>query len=344
MPVGTAPTVVWTPNVEIFMLLANLTEQGPRIVPKAVSAMRRAAWLKFEGHRRSPAVLETGRLMQDGFWLDALCELGLAADALPKAGFAYDLPLETARRAAGGDEEDGFARLEQYLEFAASFTLDSNALDFLKLQAEAYRAASAELETSLGDGHWSEAVDLYFGRSHRSIMHVASLLLPGGYGFGFALPTPGGPMAFQVTAPFVRADGKLAFADPEQAVMAAERELIRAFVRPIVVQGRLAARPFVHAFHRSREVYRTLGYEDALTCLEDRLVHGIHGRLLVRRGEAPVAESLVRFDEEGGDRFARLVAEALEDFESHRTDFPTLDLFFPHLVEYVAGNEAHQDA
>ena len=339
MPVGTAPTVVWNPNVEVFMLLANLTDQGPKFVPRAVSAMRRAAMLKFDGHRRSVAVVETGKLMQDGFWLDALCELGLAADALPKAGFTYDLPLETARRAAGGDEDDGFARLEQYLEYAAAFTLDTGALDFLKLQAEAYRAGAAELEAALGDGHWSEAIDLYFGSSHRSVMHVASLLLPAGYGFGFALPTPGGPMAFQVTAPFIKPDGKLAFADPEQAVLAAERDLIRAFVRPIVVQGRLLARPFVHAFHRSRDVFRRLGYEDALTCLEDRLVHGIHGRLLTRRGEAPVAESLVRFDEEAGDRFARLIAEALEDFETHRTDFPTLDAFFPHLIEYVAGDE-----
>lgn len=339
MPVGTAPTVVWNPNVEIFMLLANLTEQGPKIVPKAVSAMRRAAMLKFDGHRRSPAVIETGKLMQDGFWIDALCELGLASDALPRAGFAYDLPAETARRAAGGDEDDGFTRLEQYLEYAAAFTIDTRALDFLKMQAEAYRAAAAELEAALGDGHWSEAIDMYFGSSHRSIMHVASLLLPAGYGFGFALPTPGGPLAFQVTAPFIKPDGKLAFADPEQAVLAAERDLIRAFVRPIVVQGRLAARPFVHAFHRSRDVFRTLGYEDALTCLEDRLVHGIHGRLLTRRGEAPVAESLVRFDEEAGDRFARLIAEALEDFETHRADFPTLTDFFPHLIEYVAGDE-----
>jgi hypothetical protein len=337
MPVGTAPTVVWTPNLEVLMLLANLTDQGPRITPKAVSAMRRAALLKFDGHRRSVAVSETSRLLADGFWLDALCELGLAAEAFPKAGFAYDLSPDTARRAAGGEEADGVARLERYLEYAAAFTLDTGALDFLKLQAEAYRAASADLESALGDGHWSEAVDMYFGRSHRSLVHVASLLMPAGYGFGFSLPTPGGPMAFHVTGPFLAMDGKLTFADPELAVLSAERELIRAFVRPVVLGGRLQARPFVHAFHRARDAFLSLGYEDAMTCLEDHLVHGIHGRLLVRRGEAPVAESLVRFDEAAGYAFARPVLEALEDFETHRTDFPTLDLFFPHLIEYVTG-------
>ena len=90
-----APTVVWTPNVEIIMLLANLTESGPTFQPRAVNAMRRAALLRFEGDRRSPAVVDTQRLLTQGFWLDALAELALAAEPFPKAGFAYALSHET---------------------------------------------------------------------------------------------------------------------------------------------------------------------------------------------------------------------------------------------------------
>ncbi len=149
MSAAGSPTVVWTPNVEIVMLLANLTESGPKFQSKAVNAMRRAAWLRFDGDRRSPAVVETGRLIDDGFWLDALAELALAAEPFPKAGFTYPLAHETLLK-AGTDRDDGYTRLERYLEYAAAFTLDAEVLEFLKLQGNAYRAAVEELEDALG--------------------------------------------------------------------------------------------------------------------------------------------------------------------------------------------------
>src|SRR6266516_2706469 len=83
MPTSVRPAVLWMPNVELFMLLANLTEEGQRFQPKAVNPLRRAAWLRFDDYRRAPAVVETGRLLRDGFWLDSLVELALAAEPLP---------------------------------------------------------------------------------------------------------------------------------------------------------------------------------------------------------------------------------------------------------------------
>src|ERR1043166_10038570 len=68
MPTSVRPAVLWMPNVELFMLLANLTEEGQRFQPKAVNPLRRAAWLRFDDYRRAPAVVETGRLPRDAFW------------------------------------------------------------------------------------------------------------------------------------------------------------------------------------------------------------------------------------------------------------------------------------
>lgn len=326
--------MVWTPNVEIVMLLANLTEAGPTFQPKAVNAMRRAVWLRFDGDRRAPAVVETGRLLAAGFWLDALAELAVAAEPFPRAGFTYPLSQDILLR-AGDDSDDGYTRLERYLEYAAAFTLDADVLEFLKLQGNAYRAAVEELEDALEGPDWVGPLETWFGTAHRSNLCVASLLLPAGFGFGFTLGTPEGAYAFSLLGPFVAPDGSTSFADPEAARTSAERELIRAFVKPVLAAGSSSTREFEQAFSGSLAHWRPLGYDRALPCLEDHLVHGIQARLLVRRGEAGAAAGLVDYDQENGFVYARPIAEGLEDFELHRAEFPTLDSFFPHLMDFL---------
>jgi hypothetical protein len=334
MPAGAAPTVVWTPNVEIIMALANLTEAGQTFQPKAVSAMRRAVWLRFDGDRRAPAVVETARLLEKGFWLDALAELALAAEPFPKAGFTYPLAHETLLK-AGDDRDDGYTRLERYLEYAAAFTIDADVLDFLKLQGNAYRAAVEELEISLGPSNWVGPVEAWFGTAHRSVLTVASLLLPAGFSFGFSLGTPEGAYAFSLLGPFVGEDGSTSFTDTDAARAGAERELVRAFVKPVIAGAPGAVRQFDTAFRGNLPHWRPLGYDRAAACLEDHLVHAVQARLLVRRGEADAAAGMVRYDEENGFVYARALSEGLEDYEMHRADFPTLDAFFPHLMDYL---------
>jgi len=334
MAAGVSPTVVWTSNVEIMMLLANLTDEGQKFQSRAVNAMRRAAWLRFDADRRAPAVVETGRLMAQGFWLDSLAELALAAEAMPRAGFAYPLPHDTILR-AGTDDDDGYTRLARYLEYAAAFTLDAEVPEFLRLQGEAYRAAVSELEEALGNGDWLDPMEAWFGTAHRSYLVVASLLLPAGFAFGFSLGTPEGAFAFHVAAPFLLPDGSVSFADPDQARSSAEREMIRAFVKPVLSHGGGAARQFDTAFDRSRPHWARLGYDRPGQCLEDHLVHAIQARLMVRRGEADAAAGLVSWDAENGFAYAKAITEGLEDYELHRAEFPTLDAFFPHLMDYL---------
>jgi len=151
MQTGVRPAVVWMPNVELIMLLANLTDQGPTYSPRAVHPLRRQVWLKFDGHRRSPAVVETGRLLQEGFWLDAFVETALAAEPLPHAGFTHPLSRETVQRAAGAAGVDGVDRLGRYLEYVAAFAMDAGALEFVRGQDQAYHAAADALESVLGD-------------------------------------------------------------------------------------------------------------------------------------------------------------------------------------------------
>jgi hypothetical protein len=296
--------------------------------------MRRAALLRFEGDRRSPAVVDTQRLLTQGFWLDALAELALAAEPFPKAGFAYALSHETLRK-AGNDRDDGYTRLERYLEYASAFTLDADVLDFLRLQGEAYRAAVAELEGALGAPDWVDPMEAWFGTAHRSYLTGASLLLPAGFAFGFSLGTPDGAYAFSLMGPFLALDGSTSFADPEQARSTAERELIRAFVKPVVAGAVTSTHQFDTAFERSRAHWKPLGYDRPGPCLEDHLVHAVQSRLMVRRGEAEAAAGLVKYDEDNGFAYARAIAEGLEDYELHRAEFPTLDAFFPHLMDYL---------
>ena len=33
--------------------------------------------------------------------------------------------------------------------------------------------------------------------------------------------------------------------------------------------------------------------------------------------------------------YAKAITEGLEDYELHRAEFPTLDAFFPHLMDYL---------
>ncbi len=326
------PAVVWMPNVEIFMLLVNLTEEGARYQSKAVHPLRRTVWLKFDTKRRAPAVLETNRLLREGCWLDAITELALAAEPLPKAGLAYPISRDTAQRAAQ-DGMDGMARLNQYLKDAAAFTLDAEAQGFLRTHAEAYRSAVSELEEALGDLRWVSALEQYFGTAHRSYLLVASLLMPAGFSFGLSLGTSEGPLAVYVTGPFIEPDGKLTFASPQQAVTSVERELTRAFLKPVLSRGQLAARTFARAYDRARDTFQAMGYSSPLEFLEDHLAQVIQARLIAHRGEHAVAEALLRYDEEAGYTFTRPIAAALEDYEKNRTVYPTFEAFFPHMMD-----------
>ncbi|MEK7765717.1 MAG: DUF4932 domain-containing protein [bacterium] len=338
MPVGVRPTVVWMPNIEIVLALVNLTEEGTRYQSRAVHPLRRAVWLRYDNKRRSPAVVETAALIKEGFWLDSLLEVALAADSLPKVGFSYALPRETAARAGLGLAEEGLTRLTRYLDAAAAFTLDGDTLDFLRTHGDSYRTAVDEYETALGDLSWTDALEGYFGAAHRSILCAASLLMPAGFSFGLSLETPEGPLACHVTGPFIEPDGRLTFAAPGQAAVCAERELVRAYIRPALRRAALAARSFVRVFEQGRDGFARLGYREPLDCLEDHLVQAVQCRLLARRGEKPAADALLRFDEDGGFVYERPLALGLEDYELHRADFPTLDDFLPRLLDSFARN------
>lgn len=319
--------------MEIVQLLVNLTEEGMRYQSRAVSPMRRAGWLRYDTSRRAPAVVETHRLLKAGFWLDSLSELALAADAFPKVGFSYPVSREAILKAGGDKGEDGLARLNRYLEAVAAFTMDAAPLEFLRGHGDEYRAAVAEFEESLSEMNWLGSLEQYFGLEYRSYLCVASLLLPAGFGFGLSLNTPEGLLAFCVSGPFIEEDGRITFAAPAQAVASAEREFIRAFVKPVVDRNQFGAEAFARAFSRERKTFAGLGYQDALACLEDHLVFAAQSRLLARRGEREAADALIEFDEASGYRFIRFFAEALEDFELHRTDFPSFEAFFSHLMD-----------
>ncbi len=326
------PTVVWMPNVELLMMLVNLTEEGTRYQARAVNATRRAAWLRYDASRRAPAVVETGRLLRDGCWLDAITELALAAEPLPKVGLSYPLSRETVQRAAR-DETDGVARINRYLEYAGAFTIEGEAHDFLRTHADTYRGAVSELEEALGGMEWIGSLEQYFGVTHRSYLCVASLLMPAGFTFGLSINAPEGPMAFYIAGPFIEPDGSLTFASAGQAAPSAERELIRAFLKPILSRGQRLARTFAEAFDRGRDTYNAMGYQSAIEFLEDHLAQVIQARLMARRGERSASETLLQYDEESGFTFTRQLAAALEDYELHRTDYKTFEAFFPHLMD-----------
>ncbi len=319
--------------MEIIQLLVNLTEEGMRYQSRAVSPMRRAGWLRYDTSRRAPAVIETHRLLKQGFWLDSLCEVALAADAFPKVGFSYPVSREAIIKAGGEKGDDGLGRLNRYLEAVAAFTMDAEPLEFLRGHGDEYRSAVAEFESSLSEFGWLGSLEQYFGLDHRSYLCVASLLLPAGFGFGMSLNTPEGLLAFYVSGPFIEDDGRITFAAPLQAVASAEREFIRAFVRPVIHRNEFSAESFARAFSRERKAFANLGYHDPLMCLEDHLVFAAQSRLLARRGESAAAAALIEFDETSGYRYIRLFSEALEDYEMHRTDFPSFEAFFGHLMD-----------
>jgi hypothetical protein len=331
MMASARPAVVWMPNVETFLLLVNLTEEGTRYQARAVNPVRRAAWLKYDGKRRAPAVTETAALLKEGFWLDSIAEIALAAEAPPKAGFSYPLSRETAAKAGA----DGRSRLNRYLELTAAFALDAGVADFFRVHGDAYRGAVSELETALGDAGWLDHIQNYFGTTHRSYLAVASLLMPAGFTFGISLSTPEGPLAVYLTGPFIEPDGGVTFASASQAVESAEREFIHAFLRPVISRGQAGTRPFKDAFNREKDAMAKLGYRDPMECLRDHVANAIQARLMARRGERDAAAALLSFDAGNGYLFTAGFAHELEDYELHRTDFPDFQSFFPRLMDSV---------
>lgn len=335
-PVG-GPPVVWMPNVEALMLLVNLTDEGARYQPKAMSPVRRAARLRYDARRSVPAVVETGALLRDGFWLDAVSEVALAADALPKTGFSYPLSRETMEKAAAAalnfDPSEGLSRLERWLTQAADFIQREEFPEFLRTHSGAYREAVAQLEEALTGVSFTGEMEQFFGVRHRSYLNVASLLVPAGFSFGFSVSTPDGPLAFHVAGPFIGTDGKLTFTDRSQAEVSSHREFVRAFVKPVLSRRRLDTRPFADAFERARDYMKRLGYEDPMPCLEDHLVQAVEASLMAHRGERALAGALLQFDEESGFIFTRAFIEGLSHYESHRTEYRDFEAFFPTLMD-----------
>jgi len=329
--------VVWMPMVETMMLLVNLTEEGSRYQPKAMHPVRRAARLRYDQLRNSPAVLETERLLKGGFWLNDFAELALAVEAFPKIGFAYPLSREALARAAGSemhnDPNEGLSRLEIYLAQVAQFFASAQVQDFLRTHAESYRDAVDEMEKALGNASYTGEMERYFGITHRSYLNVASLLTPAGFSFGISITTPEGPLAFHVTGAFIEPDGKMTFSSSIQAESSSEREFIRAFVHPMVERRFLDTRPFQDAFNRAKPYLRQLGYEESSPCLEDHLVQAVQASLMAKRGERAIAEAMLKFDEESGFIFVAAFMEGLAHYEQHRPEYRNFDSYFPVLMD-----------
>ena len=323
--------------VETMMLLINLTEDGARYQTKAMHPVRRAARLRYDQLRNSPAVQETERLMKAGFWLNDFAEMALAAEAFPKVGFAYPLSREALARAAGAeannDPNEGLSRLEIFLAQVAQFWSSGQVQDFLRTHADSYRGAVSDLEKALANAPSTSEMERYFGITQRSYLNVASLLTPAGYAFGVSVNTLEGPLAFHVAGPFIEPDGKTTFSSPEQAEYSSEREFIRSFVHPMVERRILETRPFQDAFNRAKSYMRQLGYTEPSACLEDHLIQAVQASLTAKAGKRATAEALLKFDEESGFIFIAAFMEGLAHYELHRPEYRNFDSYFPVMMD-----------
>lgn len=306
------------PRIELMTVIQLLADYP--VLTSLASPYRADARAFFAAHAAHPAVTAFDTMSSAGFAFDAVPKAFASMSPLPDLRLGHDVPPEAIERAGGRP------RLEAFAVSAAQFAHESDFAAFYRAHEGTYKAL---VDSALPHVHAAVGqLEAYLGADFAAARVVLSPLLHDG---GFAMRgTEPASQAF--IGPVGLANGFPDFGGEERLGPLIWHEFAHTIVNPLThqAQGTVDSMEVVDATFR--DTMRRQAYGDWETIVSESVIRALEVRLATRTlGSEAGARALARQVDRGFRHVPRLV-EALREYESDRSTYPTLALFYLRLL------------
>jgi len=335
------------PRVELMSVVFRLAG-SPEYNRGAVPAYTQAVDAHFAPFRRHAAVRRAGRLRRfRGISFNAPMSLAVHLTDPPAldAGVTLDplpdrIDSRWSSRSARGLVKD-----------LQAFARESEFESFLSDHQELYALTADRLHEAIQDARILEWFQGFFGPRTEEEFIVVAGLLNGGLCYGASARRPGVPDAaeevYSVLGVWMVDESGLPRFGPEVATTIVH-EFAHSYVNPLVDAHARALQPAgQELFGMVRNLMRKQAYASWRTMLYESLVRACEVRYTRAVFGSEAAAREVAEHQSRGFLWTGRLAAFLEEYESDRGAYPTLDAFLPRVVdffnEYVQSGQAAVD-
>ena len=222
--------------------------------------------------------------------------------------------------------------METFLSALKAFYLDTPFNSFYKSHNSEYRHMVANTLEIIRNRPYIAELESYYGVSQKSYTLVlAPLFHPGG--FGPRVPAPGGGFElYAIIGPHSVTDHIPAFGSYELFDVLLTHEFSHSFVNPLTEKFSPMVEECSKAFEPVREAMAKNSYGDWPDTVNEHIVRAVTVRLAYHRDPLMGAKALEK-EKKRGFYYIEPLIDLLEDYEAQRQEYPTLEAFYPKLLQ-----------
>lgn len=325
-------TVSIDPRIELLAVVQLLGGYGDRygLINKYDSPYRRGVESHFAPYKEHPAVRMFAQMSASGFSFDAPAAAMLHLSDPPDLGVAVPFTDYLARR-AGGKE-----RLEELVERLRSFAHDTDFMAFFAAHNETFHEAVANVHKKIQGVDCVGGLQDYYGMQQHSYNLILVPLFRGSY--GSRIPrSDGAHDIYCVSEAMGVENGFAVFGSAERLNNIMWHEFGHSFVNPLTAKHRGHIARSSALYRPIAEQMKQQAYSSWENCVNEHIVRAVHIRLAGREIGKEAAARLRRHDRMRGFFYVDALCERLKEYENQRNKYPTMEAFYPRLVDVFRG-------
>jgi hypothetical protein len=229
----------------------------------------------------------------------------------------------------------GRENLEAFTEHLRAFSAATDFADFYADHWAYYEALVAAVVPKLGVKDYVQELEAFYGM-HQSSYNLILVSLYGHVGFGPYLDTITGERhIYNILGPQKLQDGVSIFGDETYFKMMQRHEFSHSFVNPLTDKHWTQAQTYAY-------VYDTLTPRKVCgewqECVNEYIIRAVTTYLAFQDGEAD-GQAALEAERGRNVAFIDALLASIRDYASHREQYPTLDDYYPRLLETFSGDE-----
>ncbi|MFQ5550653.1 MAG: DUF4932 domain-containing protein, partial [Gemmatimonadales bacterium] len=290
----------------------------------------------FGNHRDHPAV---GTFME-------MSRGGFSFDAVPKAMLAYGSPPELSRGgealpAGVAERAGGEARLDAFMESLSDFAVATDFQGFFDAHRATYDNIVAEADGAARSA--AAILENYVGRDIQNSTLILGLLLHHG-GFSVLFENATGTAAWALIGPAAIVNDQPSFGDKKRIGRIIWHEFAHTVVNELTDE-RSARVDALRSMHEPiAEQMTQRGYRLWHTVVNEHVIRALTIRLLAGQFGAEMAGTALESDVNIGFAYLPPLVDALQYYETHRTEYRTLADYYDVVIDSLAAQEGRSDS
>jgi hypothetical protein len=335
-PPGSAHSlrVVVDPRVELMSLIFRLAGNREYNMARVKSYAEDAD--KQFGTFRDHAVVKLARELHRtrGVSYDAV--MSMAVHLTDAEHLKLKVPLQPWPE--GLDKRWTAPEVSNFLAAAQQFVKDSSFSGFVEQHRRLYQTAVERMQTLMDQKAHLEWFDAYFGQRPQAGFTIALGLLNGGGCYGPHFRAADGHEELYCILGVWQTDTQGLPDFTTDTLGTVVHEFCHSYANPIIARHQAELNASGEAlFALVAAQMRAQAYASAHTMLCESLVRASTVRYLRQYQGEEAAQVAIQAEQRKGFRWMQGMSDLLEDYETHRKQYPTLEDFSPRLVAFFAG-------